>query len=108
MRTLDDFELAAISGGDNWGSEAANEDNGSYGSYNTGSSGIWGGSSSVPSWACSALGAGAGIAAGLITTGGLGVASALTAGTTLPGAPVVGTIVGGVVGGYVNNHCNQP
>jgi hypothetical protein len=45
MRTLDDFELAAISGGDNWGSEAANEDNGSYGSYSTGSSGIWGGSS---------------------------------------------------------------
>jgi hypothetical protein len=42
MRFLDRYELMTVSGGDNWGSEEENEGNGSSGSYNTGSSGIFG------------------------------------------------------------------
>ena len=112
MRNLEEFELAAVSGGDHWGYENADggieESSAGAASSSYASLGNMGGSSAPSSLACTALGAGAGIAAGAITTGVLGLASVLTFGTALPGAGFAGTVVGGVVGGGVGYRCSNP
>lgn len=104
MRTLDDFELAAISGGDNWGSEPADEGSSSYGGYGTGSSGGGSGasSSSTPQGAATWVGAITGAAMCFGTplvpfcaaTGGL-------IGTNVPGNNGSGGTVGG--GGNISD-----
>jgi len=112
VRNLEEFELAAVSGGDHWGYENADggidEASAGAASASYASLGNMGGSSAPSSLACTVLGSGAGIAAGLITTGGLGIASVLTAGVALPGAGVAGTVVGGIVGGAATYRCNNP
>ncbi len=88
MRNLEEFELAAVSGGDHWGYENADggidEDRSSSyaSSYQTGSSGIWGSTGGSSS---SNMG---NVAAGLAgATVVLGVAAQVT--RFIPGAQVL-------------------
>ena len=113
MRNLEEFELAAVSGGDRWGYENADggidEDRSSSyaSSYQTGSSGIWGSTGSTNTaaqcWADSVAGGAAGAAA----------AKKVVDNTKLPSrwaAPVItiGTIVGTGYAIYTSPNCAQP
>jgi hypothetical protein len=66
---------------------------------------VSGGEGDDGSTACNILGGLAGVATGLIVGGGASILSILTAGTTLPGAAILGTVSGLAAGGIVRNAC---
>lgn len=103
------FELTAIaggmdicdapadgySGGGGWGGEAFDLSQRGGGSTD-----------SAPGWACAALGTGAGMAAGMVTSGSMSIAAGYFA-IAVPGVAVIGTVVAGVAGGYAAYYCND-